>query len=192
MEFKGRPGKLGWKLRKRLLSISDPQGAVPSLVPKLQGPHCRAPPAPQPWHRLIDPLSPSHQHPPWEPSTPVTTRAGPAAQPSDLSSGQGTAFWKDFLPGHSNDDKDLRAMGGHWAKLSYLSKAIKLQGRHCRAPRVSLHTLTVQARQSSAKSTHAFLIAPKNNNIKMTSRQPPSPALPTSINQLAKQILLFC
>lgn len=37
------------------------------LLPKLRGPHCRAPPAPQPWHRVTDPLSPKHQHPLREP-----------------------------------------------------------------------------------------------------------------------------
>lgn len=81
-------------------------------MPKLQGPYCRALPAPHPWHRLINPLSPNPQHPPREPSTPVSIRAGPAAQPWDLSSGQGTAFSKDFPPGHSNDDKDPEALGG--------------------------------------------------------------------------------
>lgn len=80
---------------------------------KLQGPYCRAP---QPQHRLVDPSDPAPtqraQHPPREPSTPGTIRAGPAAQPLELSSGQGTAFFKDFPPGHSNDDKDPEAMWG--------------------------------------------------------------------------------
>lgn len=57
-------------------------------MPKFQGSRCRAPPAPQPWHRLIDPLSPSHQHPPREPS---------AHQSRACSTALASVLW----PGHS-------------------------------------------------------------------------------------------
>lgn len=131
-------------------------------------------------------------------STPTKRAQGPSEQglqhsPCICPLAKAQPSYRIFYPVTRTMTRTSKQWEGSEPTSSYLSKAIKLQGRHCRAPRVSLHILTVQATQSSAKSTHAFLIAPKNNhNIKMTSRQPPSPALPTSINQLAKQILLFC
>lgn len=147
MEFKGHPGKLGcWKLRKRLLSISNPWGAAPSCPNAgslLQSSQLLSP-GTHHWSSQSQPESPAPQWP---------SEQGLQHSPGICPLAKAQPSHKIFSPVTLTMTRTSKQWEGSEPTSSYLSKAIKLQGRHCRTPRVSLHILTVQARQFSQKHT---------------------------------------